>query len=704
MRSRSVALATTLLVGFFADFGGSKVTDPSGVAIQIMVPAAGEALEEEVGVDLHVDFGQGPVADAVRADPDSYEVCYTGGVMIHCMNLGTGGQDVKVHNIFETQTIDHDHPRMKRIMAMVKNLPPDVRVSASGGVKLDYTKVLPEEDGLAAVRAWVAHVDQPQVHTSALGPSAVSFLWRDPALASRALRRRSQKLERFGPTCAQLLLEAALAEKGDHGRHSDDAGGGEGGGGSGGESGGGKRAATEGGARAAEIVRERGRLQFHLGLSLLEQLDQMLGAASSRAGAAHPGNATRKAAAGPGLFAALGMAAVLADAAEALARAGECGEPGAEEELLRAKAKLRALAAPAPEAAPEASETSETSETSEAPFGGGGHRNLGVETARALLSERVALVTLSNAGYADYTLNALVSLRRCGLPCTLQVVCIDEGCVELVAQEANRGCDLGRGGDMKVHLASTLLDGKAAFGRRLSEGKGEQPSAFASYGSDSFNAIVQYKFAAIHHFLKRRDFVIFTDGDVVFLQHDFVLDALAALGGGVLGAKDDSWPLNNALGKEAPGSSSSSSSSGFVEMPAGIEFSAVDVAAMCDAGHEEARCSFQRERYETMALCGGFMAIRSTAAVRALFDPEQVFKDARYRSNFEDQQYLNHVLAEQLYTLGRRTTTLNRTLFPNGAFRRGPLFEAGAATMIHFNFNTGHDKRREMRESGYWFA
>jgi hypothetical protein len=44
------------------------------------------------------------------------------------------------------------------------------------------------------------------------------------------------------------------------------------------------------------------------------------------------------------------------------------------------------------------------------------------DAATARLLARVALVTLSNSGYADYTLNAMVSLRvHCRLACALQV-------------------------------------------------------------------------------------------------------------------------------------------------------------------------------------------------------------------------------------------------------------------------------------------
>ena len=63
--------------------------------------------------------------------------------------------------------------------------------------------------------------------------------------------------------------------------------------------------------------------------------------------------------------------------------------------------------------------------------------------------------------------------------------------------------------------------------------------------------------------------------------------------------------------------------------------------------------------------------------------------------------YLNAVVAP---ALRGRVGTLDRKNFPNGSFRQGPGFDPAAATMLHFNFNRGHDKRREMAEAGLWLV
>jgi len=74
---------------------------------------------------------------------------------------------------------------------------------------------------------------------------------------------------------------------------------------------------------------------------------------------------------------------------------------------------------------------------------------------------------------------------------------------------------------------------------------------------------------------------------------------------------------------------------------------------------------------------------------------------AKYLATFEDQMYLNHVVAKDL---PGRVDTLPRHHFPNGAFRAGPHFNATRARMIHFNYNIGHTKAAQMAEAGLWFV
>ena len=49
-----------------------------------------------------------------------------------------------------------------------------------------------------------------------------------------------------------------------------------------------------------------------------------------------------------------------------------------------------------------------------------------------------------------------------------------------------------------------------------------------------------------------------------------------------------------------------------------------------------------------------------------------------------------------------KITTLDREMFPNGAFKKGPHFNLDLARLIHFNYNSGHEKKLQMQERGMW--
>ena len=139
----------------------------------------------------------------------------------------------------------------------------------------------------------------------------------------------------------------------------------------------------------------------------------------------------------------------------------------------------------------------------------------------------------------------------------LEVVCLDPGCVarleasgetspalcdQLLPAPPDRSPDRSPDGShqpppkqpqgqtqgrrrVTLHLARTLLAeelGLRGSGEAGGEAGGEVGGgslrAFASYNTPGFNAIVRYKFAAIRHFLGQKEAVLFTDGDVVFLQ------------------------------------------------------------------------------------------------------------------------------------------------------------------------------------------
>mmetsp|Transcript_43606 Transcript_43606/g.74161 ORF Transcript_43606/g.74161 Transcript_43606/m.74161 type:complete len:239 (-) Transcript_43606:223-939(-) len=207
-------------------------------------------------------------------------------------------------------------------------------------------------------------------------------------------------------------------------------------------------------------------------------------------------------------------------------------------------------------------------------------------------------------------------------------------------------------------------------------------SNFSSYKQGQFNAIVRYKFVAIHARLHLKEFVLFADGDVVFLRRGFLRHLVRA------GA--------------AP----------------------VDVAAQCDlmgpvVPHQT--CSTQILRREEVGpvgagagttalvsvdyLCSGFLLVRSSAKTLHLFDPEVVLNDPDYGAHLHDQEYFNFKIKPQV-----RYVALNQSLFPNGSpygfhEHHDPIRFPPPKNpyIIHFNYFPGRTKRPKMKEMGLWF-
>ena len=119
---------------------------------------------------------------------------------------------------------------------------------------------------------------------------------------------------------------------------------------------------------------------------------------------------------------------------------------------------------------------------------------------------RLALVTLSNAGYVEYTLNAYASLRiKCGLTCVLRTFCVDIDCYNTLRSSPETA---------SCPETVTLAEASAR------ESNATALKDFSSYREGAFNAITRFKFVAIHQLLISFEFVVFTDGDIAFLRPD----------------------------------------------------------------------------------------------------------------------------------------------------------------------------------------
>lgn len=99
------------------------------------------------------------------------------------------------------------------------------------------------------------------------------------------------------------------------------------------------------------------------------------------------------------------------------------------------------------------------------------------------------LVTISSAGYEEYTLNLAKSLKKFGEASKLHVYCLDEKSFNSLNQSG---------------LNTKFIDSKI-FSNNLKE-----------YGTTDFNKFMYFKMKIIHELLKEEEFVFYVDSDVVF--------------------------------------------------------------------------------------------------------------------------------------------------------------------------------------------
>jgi hypothetical protein len=118
----------------------------------------------------------------------------------------------------------------------------------------------------------------------------------------------------------------------------------------------------------------------------------------------------------------------------------------------------------------------------------------------------VGFITLSNEGYLDYTLNCFRSLQRLG----------------------------GRGRKLAGKLVCYSV-GRACHERMVAEGirsvmiDDEEHSGLQIFRQRGWAGVVKHKFEAISRELLKNEFVLFSDGDIVFESTDFVDDCLARM-------------------------------------------------------------------------------------------------------------------------------------------------------------------------------
>ena len=227
----------------------------------------------------------------------------------------------------------------------------------------------------------------------------------------------------------------------------------------------------------------------------------------------------------------------------------------------------------------------------------------------------VKFITLTNDGYLNYTLNCLKSLEQIDFQEPLHCYTIGEDSHNILKS---------------MGYESSLLNSQ-----------NDDDTKFSKFRKGNWHNITKRKFDIIHKELLENKFVCFTDGDIVFLDKNFMNYCLDYIQDNDLVIQNDA--LNN-------------------------------------SNHNN--------------LCSGFMFIRSNEKTINLFNPKNVEKDIK--PGWGDQLYINKIKTELKYK------PLTLQLFPNGKYYYDNSKKL-QPMMIHFNWVIGHEKKAKMEHYNKWY-
>jgi hypothetical protein len=231
------------------------------------------------------------------------------------------------------------------------------------------------------------------------------------------------------------------------------------------------------------------------------------------------------------------------------------------------------------------------------------------------MTKTASFITLTNNGYIEYTLNCLESLKRISSPIQLKCFCIGK-----------EGYEKLRGAGYNAVLIND-----------------EDNTNFQTIRTGNWSKIVQYKFRIIYEELKTHDYVLYTDGDIVYENPEFYEYLLRKVG---------------------------------------IYDMLIQSEGLKDTSDE--------------VLCSGFMFIKSNPTTLNLFNPIHTEK---YRDivGWGDQLYVNSIKEQLAYSF------LPLNLYPNGRFYYQHS-DTLNPYIIHFNWVKGHEKQERMQKYSKWFT
>ena len=233
---------------------------------------------------------------------------------------------------------------------------------------------------------------------------------------------------------------------------------------------------------------------------------------------------------------------------------------------------------------------------------------------------RLSFITLTNNGYKEMTKNCLTSLKKIGIN-YLKVFCIDKESYEYLSPHFN-------------------------FVFKLDLDSEEVEKELINFRVGNWSKIVYKKFDIIYQELQDNDYVLFTDGDIVYKKNGFIEYCLSNIRENDLIIQDDRFT---------------------------------------DKFINNIKINFKKE------LCSGFMLIKKNKKMLEIFNPKNI-------PNLEiecDQYYINSRKDEINYK------KLPMDLFPNGSYFR--LEKPQNNFLIHFNYIIGSRKKEKMIKYGYWY-
>jgi hypothetical protein len=224
-------------------------------------------------------------------------------------------------------------------------------------------------------------------------------------------------------------------------------------------------------------------------------------------------------------------------------------------------------------------------------------------------------ITLTNSGYINYTLNCLESLKNIKSDLVLKSYCIGKEGTDILKK--------------KGYICELIDD--------------EQNTNFQTFRTGNWSNITQKKFKIIHENLMKHDFVLFTDGDIVFENECFYKYLLENIG------DNDMLIQNDTL-----------------------------------------------ENNQFNLCCSGFMFIKSNNNTIDKFNP---IHTEPYKNiiGWDDQVYMNDIKNTIKYIM------LPLELFPNGQYYYIHNQHI-KPYMIHFNYVIGHMKKEKMIEYNKWYV